>query len=268
MRTFGLLSAVVLLFATFDSPRTMAAPPASRRLRGRVALIALATTVLLPAPARADVLYFYDDVGRLTIVADTSTGEGATYAYDAVGNVLAISRFALVQEAPRLDTILPAEAQAGTTVGVTLRGANLRLTRSVTTDNRGIAVNNVSATAEEVTTVFSIASGASAGAATVTVTNPFGSATIGFTILPNPVGRVVVNSDEWTLSDGGFSNAPDAARFALNVAAFLAGSPPARVHAYSNNFGFTGARLGSTLTAAGYAYTTGTAFPFTLENIS
>ena len=31
-------------------------------------------------------------------------------------------------------------------------------------------------------------------------------------------GKIVVNNDEWTLSNTGYSNAPDADRFARNVA--------------------------------------------------
>lgn len=91
----------------------------------------------------------------------------------------------------------------------------------------------------------------------------------GLELPPGPSGgRIVVNNDEWTLSDVGFASAPDTGRFALNVAAFLTGGAPARIHAYSNNFSYTGAALAATLSGAGYTYTTGTAFPFTLENIS
>ena len=32
------------------------------------------------------------------------------------------------------------------------------------------------------------------------------------------VGKIVVNSDEWTLSNGGFAQAPDAATFVTNIA--------------------------------------------------
>src|SRR6185437_3343199 len=38
--------------------------------------------------------YFYDDLGRLTRVVDQS-GNVATYTYDAVGNILKISRSTL-----------------------------------------------------------------------------------------------------------------------------------------------------------------------------
>ena len=85
---------------------------------------------------------------------------------------------------------------------------------------------------------------------------------------PPSIGKIIVDNDEWTLSDTGFGNAPDTGRFAVNVAALLASSPPANIHAYSNNFSFTGSYLATVLTTAGYTYTTGTNFPFTLDNIS
>ena len=42
----------------------------------------------------APVQYYYDDLGRLTRVVDTS-GNIATYHYDAVGNLLSITRSTL-----------------------------------------------------------------------------------------------------------------------------------------------------------------------------
>jgi hypothetical protein len=81
-------------------------------------------------------------------------------------------------------------------------------------------------------------------------------------------GMVIVNNDEWTLSDAGFSNAPDAGKFATNIAALFSGGGTGSFHAYTTNFGFTGSSLSATLNSAGHAYTTGTGFAFTQENIS
>lgn len=75
---------------------------------------------------------------------------------------------------------------------------------------------------------------------------------------------IVVNNDEWTLSDSGFGAAPDAASFALNVAAFFSGGGPGNFLVYSSNFGLTGSQLASTMTSAGHAWTVSTALPFTL----
>lgn len=81
------------------------------------------------------------------------------------------------------------------------------------------------------------------------------------TLLAVPVsaGRILINSDEWTLSDAGFSNAggSNAANFAVNLAAFLAG-PGGNILIYSDNFGLTQPSLTNTLTGAGFSVTTST----------
>jgi hypothetical protein len=79
-------------------------------------------------------------------------------------------------------------------------------------------------------------------------------------------GTVIVDNDEWTLSDAGFGEAPDAATFALNVANILAPGGGSLL-AYSDNFGFTGSDLASTLTGAGYSFSASVAAPFTLATL-
>ena len=83
-------------------------------------------------------------------------------------------------------------------------------------------------------------------------------------------GRIVVNHDEWTWSDAGFSNAgsTNAATFAQNVVKFLDtdGTAGGNVLVYSNNFGFGGSFV-SALGAAGYTATVNTAAAFTLANL-
>ena len=53
----------------------------------------LASTVVFASvtPAPADIVYLYDDLGRLARVI-RDDGEAATYQYDAVGNILQITR--------------------------------------------------------------------------------------------------------------------------------------------------------------------------------
>ncbi|MBK9129096.1 MAG: hypothetical protein IPM13_15035 [Phycisphaerales bacterium] len=75
---------------------------------------------------------------------------------------------------------------------------------------------------------------------------------------------IVVNNDEWTLSDSGFGFAPDAPNFAQNVAALFSGGGPGNFLVYSSNFGLTGSQLASTMASAGHAWTISTALPFTL----
>lgn len=87
---------------------------------------------------------------------------------------------------------------------------------------------------------------------------------------PALAGRIVVNHDEWTWSDTGFSQAggSNASNFAQNVVKFLDtdGTPGGNVLIYSNNFGF-GASFSAALSGAGYTPTFDTAAPFTLANL-
>ena len=54
-------------------------------------LLALVFAPALWTPAAADVIYIYDDVGRLTGVIDAA-GDSAGYRYDAAGNLIGIQR--------------------------------------------------------------------------------------------------------------------------------------------------------------------------------
>ena len=81
-------------------------------------------------------------------------------------------------------------------------------------------------------------------------------------------GTVIINNDEWTLSNAGFANAPDTGKFVTNMAALFSGGGTGSFHAYSTNFGFTESSLSATLSGAGHTYTSGTGFAFTPANIS
>src|ERR1043165_1804562 len=50
------------------------------------------TLSLMSAGAQTGITYVYDEVGRLIAVIDPA-GDTARYSYDAVGNVLSISRY-------------------------------------------------------------------------------------------------------------------------------------------------------------------------------
>lgn len=88
-----------------------------------------------------------------------------------------------------------------------------------------------------------------------------------FLCAPVQAGYVVVNHDEWTLSDTGFSSA-DAGTFALNVASLFTGGGTGSFLVYSNNFGLTGNSLQSTMTGAGHSWTKSTAVSFDLATLS
>ena len=70
-------------------------------------------------------------------------------------------------------------------------------------------------------------------------------------------GRVILNHDEWTLTDQGFSVAtPSTTNFATNLASFMnVNGGGCSLLVYSNNFGLTGSSLNSALTGAGCSVT-------------
>ena len=104
--------------------------------------------------------------------------------------------------------------------------------------------------------------------------NNAGKLTIGYSttpinpVKPTPKGRIVVNSDEWTLSNAGFQKSPDAAKFAINVAKYFVGEGKGKFHALSNNFGLVESSLEQTMTQAGHTWTKGTNITIDLPTLS
>lgn len=98
-----------------------------------------------------------------------------------------------------------------------------------------------------------------------------GYSTIRTTVDPlklTPKGRIVVNSDEWALSNTGFQQSPDAAKFAINVAKYFVGEGKGKFHALSNNFGLVESSLEQTMTQAGHTWTKGTNITIDLPTLS
>lgn len=80
-------------------------------------------------------------------------------------------------------------------------------------------------------------------------------------------GTVVVNNDEWTLSDTGFANAPGAANFARNLATWFKTGEHGRFLVYSSDFGMTGSALANAMRGAGHWWEVNTAAQMTLTNL-
>src|SRR5438876_866921 len=101
--------------------------PASGALFGWVltATLIVSALVLLPVTAaRADIVYLYDELGRLVRVI-LPDGEAASYHYDAVGNIRSITRESGVAQTTTVASVSPASADRATTTTVTISGANL-----------------------------------------------------------------------------------------------------------------------------------------------
>lgn len=63
----------------------------TRAVTGLIVFLALLHGASLPVQTNPPIQYFYDDLGRLVKVVDTA-GNVATYPYEAMGNLLSITR--------------------------------------------------------------------------------------------------------------------------------------------------------------------------------
>ncbi len=83
---------------------------------------------------------------------------------------------------------------------------------------------------------------------------------------PATAGKIVVDNDEWTLSNRGFFDPiNDPGIFANNVADWFTGGGTGVFHAYSTNFGLTEPRLALALTGGGHVFTAHPTVPYTFD---
>jgi YD repeat-containing protein len=139
----------------------------------------LCLTSPLLAQTSMPVQYFYDDIGRLIRVVDGS-GNVASYAYDAVGNLLSISRSSV--PANNGLAILSFSPQSGT-VGqiVTIQGQGFNTTpASNSVQFNGVATAVTAATANTLT--VTVPTGATTGPISVTVGGSSATSDKNFTI--------------------------------------------------------------------------------------
>ena len=146
-------------------------------VKGLIILILFLSLVLISTVSAGESTYLYDSLGRLiNIVAEN--GEAATYDYDEVGNLLSITNQTISQTPPVLYSISPDIIFSNSTIDITITGANLFTTETVTSDNAGIGISNVVATDTLITATLAISSGASLGQANINVITLYGSASI------------------------------------------------------------------------------------------
>lgn len=89
------------------------------------ACVGFASSALVAFLADADVLFGYDESGRLVQIINEA-GEARSYRYDAVGNLLSIQDGTLCPpEPPSIERARPTACVAGTTCRVIVEGANL-----------------------------------------------------------------------------------------------------------------------------------------------
>ena len=118
-----------------------------------------------PLWAQSNVQYVYDALGRLTQVIDTS-GNTATYNYDAVGNLLSITTSTTSPSSLAIFSFSPSQGGVGQTV--TIQGQNFSATPSSNTVKfNGTTATVTAATTSQLTTT--VPSGATTGPISVTV---------------------------------------------------------------------------------------------------
>jgi YD repeat-containing protein len=133
-----------------------------------VAAIVLSSGVAHLAGQSGEIQYVYDDLGRLLAVIDAS-GQAAIYTYDAVGNVLSITR----QSASTVTilTFLPKTGPSGTSV--TIYGLGF----SATAGDNAVAFNGTPATLSAASpTKLVVVVPAAASTGPIAVTTPNGTA--------------------------------------------------------------------------------------------
>ena len=125
-------------------------------------LLALVFAPALWTPAAADVIYIYDDVGRLTGVIDAA-GDSAGYRYDAAGNLVGIQRAA--PGGPAITSFTPATGGIGAAVTISGTGFGAGAGDNKVTFN-GVPAVVTSSTATRL--VATVPVGAATGPLTVT----------------------------------------------------------------------------------------------------
>lgn len=145
--------------------------PSPRVLLGFVAMIVALTGESSPSGAQTSgpVRYIYNEFGRLTGVV-SGTGESATYRYDAVGNLLAITRGTAGQVS--IIEFNPGSAPIGASVLIFGTGFSSTASQNTVTFN-GLSAPVSSSTATQIVT--SVPAGATTGP--ISVITPSGSAT-------------------------------------------------------------------------------------------
>jgi YD repeat-containing protein len=165
------------------------------------AVIILSTLIALSLFGQnGGIQYFYDDLGRLIRVVDQN-GNVASYSYDAVGNILAITRSTL--PANNGLTILNFTPQSGP-VGqsVTIQGQGFSTTPSSNAVQfNGVAAVVAAATANSLT--VTVPSSATTGLISVTVSGQSASSSTAFTVTAGALQSIAILPTSPSIDAGG-----------------------------------------------------------------
>ena len=154
-------------------------------------LLVLFLTFAFVPSAVADVVYLYDDLGRLVRVI-RENGEAASYHYDPVGNLLQIARESGVPQATTVASVSTSRLTQGRSTILTITGVNL--VGATITSSTGITVTSVRSELDTLTVGVSVSSAAPLGDASLTVQTSLGSVTLPLTVVPPPLPVLVVSA--------------------------------------------------------------------------
>jgi YD repeat-containing protein len=144
-------------------------------------LASLLLTLAWAGLATADVVYLYDDLGRLVRVI-REDGEAATYHYDASGNLLRIARESGVPQTTTVTGISTSTLQQNSSTTLTLTGFNLG--GAAVSASAGITVTAVQSDAGTLTIQVSVGDAAPLGPASLAIETALGTVTVPLTIIP------------------------------------------------------------------------------------
>lgn len=161
-----------------------------------VILSLLCIFILIPSLALADEAhYFYDDAGRL-VRAATGT-EGLVYQYDAVGNLLSISKSTIGNNSPILQSINPDVLFIGSATFVCIQGQNLFTTKEVKSNNPSLSIKTLNVTDTEIRLEITVSADALPDTGVnISITTFYGSASIQATLTSSELafspGRIIL----------------------------------------------------------------------------
>ena len=155
--------------------------------------------LLLPVMSRGqssnEIVYVYDELGRLVAVIDTAS-EAAVYSYDAVGNLLSISRYSA--STVSIIEFTPNSGPVGATVTIYGTGFSVTPSQNSVTFN-GVAATITSATATKIITTVPV--GATTGP--IAITTPAGSATSSTSFVVGDAGLPAITDFSPTIAVAG-----------------------------------------------------------------
>jgi YD repeat-containing protein len=168
-----------------------------RNLAGTIVLLVATTITVTAQHNNGPINYFYDNLGRLVRVVDAN-GNVATYNYDAVGNILSITRSTI--SGLNIFSFTPGQGSVGQII--TIQGQGFGTTPSTNTVQfNGTAAVVSAATATSLT--VSVPTGATTGPISVQVGTATATSSTNFTVVPATLVSIQVSPGAAVLLFGG-----------------------------------------------------------------